>query len=124
MSLVTKTIHAYLAMWNERDGTRRARLVEEAWSTDGQYLDPQFDAVGHAAMSCMVATAQERFPDHSLRLTSGLDRHHNEVRFGWEVVATNGSPALTGVDFGSLGADGRLTRVVGFFGDLPAVEIP
>jgi hypothetical protein len=29
---------------------------------------------------------------------------------------------LTRIDFGSFAADGRLTRVVGFFGDLPVLS--
>jgi SnoaL-like domain len=119
MGTISRTVDAYLAMWNERDGARRAQLIETAWREGGRYVDPQFDALGYAELGRMVAAAQGQFPDHSLRLTSGLDTHHEEVRFTWEVVAPDGSQALHGIDFGSFGSDGRLARVVGFFGNLP-----
>jgi hypothetical protein len=122
MGNLARTVDAYVAMWNERDAARRAELMKTAWSEDGRYIDPQFRAVGHTELERMVATAQTQFREHHLRLTSGLDTHHNEVRFAWEAVAKDGAPALTGIDFGSLGADGRLRRVVGFFGELPARE--
>jgi hypothetical protein len=118
MRNLARTVDAYIAMWNERDAARRADVIETAWRPDGLYVDPQFEAVGHAALSRMVATAQEQLRDHELRLASGLDTHHGEVRFAWEVVAPDGSRALAGLDLASLGADGRLQRVVGFFGDL------
>jgi hypothetical protein len=118
MTTLARTVGTYIAMWNETDSARRADLIETAWHPDGLYVDPQFEAVGHAALSRMVATAQEQFRDHELRLASGLDTHHGEVRFAWEVVAPDGSCALAGVDLASLAADGRLQRVVGFFGDL------
>jgi hypothetical protein len=119
MTNLARTVDAYIAMWNETDGARRADLIETAWSSDGLYVDPQFQAVGHAELGRMVATAQEQFRGHEVRRVSGLDAHHGEVRFAWEVVASDGARALAGIDTASLGADGRLQRVVGFFGDLP-----
>jgi SnoaL-like domain len=122
MNDLSTTLDAYLAMWNERDLASRATLIETAWSADCRYVDPQFEAEGHAGLSTMVTAAQIRFPGHDLRLASGIDTHHDEVRLAWEVVAPDGSSALKGIDIGSLGPDGRLTSVVGFFGELPARE--
>jgi hypothetical protein len=121
MQNLSRTVEAYVAMWNERDPTCRADLISTAWSADGCYLDPQFEAVGHDALGAMVATAQRQFPDHDLRLASPVDAHHDQVRFAWEVIAPDGSASLTGMDIGSLDSDGRLSRIVGFFGVLPAV---
>jgi hypothetical protein len=123
MQNVSRTVDAYVAMWNEPDAARRAELIATVWSAEGRYIDPQFDSLGHGALAGMVATAQRQFPGHELRLASGLDAHHDEVRFAWEVIAPDGSPSLTGIDVGSFVADGRLSRVVGFFGELPALGI-
>jgi hypothetical protein len=119
MNDLSTTVDAYLSMWKERQVARRADLIEQAWSTDCSYLDPQFEATGHAGLSRMVAAAQNQVPGHHLRLASGIDAHHDEIRFAWDVVAPDGSTALSGIDIGSLGPDGRLIRVVGFFGELP-----
>ena len=76
-------------------------------------------ATGHADISGMHAALQEQFPGHVFRRASGIDEHHGAVRFAWELVAPDGTVALSGMDFGEIGDDGRLRRITGFFGDLP-----
>jgi hypothetical protein len=119
MSTITETVDTYLSMWNETDAGRRAEIIARAWTVDGRYADPQLEAAGHAALSEMVAAVQERFPGHRFRRTSGVDAHHDAVRFGWELVAPDGSVTVPGVDIGILAADGRLQQITGFFGELP-----
>ncbi len=119
MSDAIATIDAYLAMWNETDPDRRAESVERVWAVDGRYLDPQLEAQGHAAIGQMVAAVQARFPGARFRRTSGVDVHHNQCRFGWELVSSDGMLVVAGIDVGMLGPDGRLRSVIGFFGDLP-----
>ena len=77
------------------------------------------EAEGHGALSDMVATAQQQYPGHRFRRTSGIDAHHNQVRFTWEVAAPDGALTVAGVDVGVLGSDGRLEQIAGFFGDVP-----
>jgi hypothetical protein len=55
MNDVVTTVDAYLAMWNESDPSRRARLIERAWAADGRYVDPMLEAEGHQAINEMVA---------------------------------------------------------------------
>jgi hypothetical protein len=119
MDDATTTVDTYLAMWNEADPAKRAALIERAWSGDGRYLDPVLEAEGHAALSDMVATVQDRFPGHRFERLSGVDRHHDHVRFAWALAGPDGSVAVAGLDVGELDADGRLARITGFFGDLP-----
>jgi hypothetical protein len=89
------------------------------WATDGQLIDPPLDAAGHAAISEMAAAVQGHFEGHTFRRTSDVDAHHTFARYGWELVAPDGSVSVSGVDIAEL-QNGRLTRVVGFFGDPPA----
>src|SRR2546421_7785665 len=77
------TVDAYLGMWNETDAARRAELIEEAWAPDGRYVDPLLEAEGHAALSEMVAGVHGHYPGHRFRRTSGIDAHHDTVRFAW-----------------------------------------
>src|SRR5262245_16813082 len=115
MNDVTKTIDTYFAMWNEPDPARRAEHIERAWARDGHYVDPQLDADGRAALNDVVASVQARFPGHRFRLVSGIDSHHNQLRFGWELAAPDGSIVVAGIDVGELASDGRLQRVDGLF---------
>jgi hypothetical protein len=56
----------------------------------------------------------------TILLTSGIDQHHNQIRFGWAYVDKDGKRAIAGIDVGELGEDGRLRRIVGFWGGVPA----
>ena len=119
MSDVTTTVSTYLAMWNEPDSDRRAEHIRRAWAEDGHYVDPALEAAGHSALGEMVAGVHAQFPGHRFRPTSGIDTHHDQVRFGWELVAPDGSITVAGIDVGTLASDGRLARITGFFGPLP-----
>ena len=116
---VATTVDVYLAMWNEPDAARRWELVRRAWSESGRYQDPVLDSEGHAGLSEMVANMHAQFPGHRLRRVGEIDTHHDQIRFAWEFVAPDGTVTLTGIDVGFVAADGRLKRVVGFFGPLP-----
>ena len=118
---ITAVVDAYFAMWNEPDATRRARLIEQAWSDDAAYADPMLQAEGHAALGDMVAGVHAQFPGYRFRRLSGVDAHHDHVRFAWELANDDGEVAAGGIDVGELAQDGRLRRITGFFGDLPAV---
>ena len=119
MSDVENTVDTYLAMWNETDAARRAEHIERAWAADGEYVDPQLEAEGHAGLSHMVEAVQTRFPGYRFRRTSGVDAHHDRVRFAWELAAPDQTVAVAGIDVGVVGGDGRLRSITGFFGEPP-----
>ncbi len=116
---VTATVDAYFAMWNEEDAAARAKHIAEAWTNDGRYSDPARDAKGHTALSEMVSEARPHFPGHTVKRSSGIDAHHEHVRFAWEVVGPDGSVPVAGIDVGVLAPDGKLREITGFFGQLP-----
>ncbi|MCB0998351.1 MAG: nuclear transport factor 2 family protein [Acidimicrobiales bacterium] len=104
------------------DAARRAELVAATWDPAGTLLDPPFDGTGHDAIAAMADVVLTHYPDHRFVRTSGVDAHHGIARYGWELVAPDGTVAVAGLDVAELAADGRLRRVVGFFGPLPAKE--
>jgi SnoaL-like domain len=119
MNEIATTVDTYLAMWNETDPDRRAELIEQAWTANGRYVDPLLEAEGHTALSEMVAAVHGQYPAHRFRRTSGIDTHHDQVRFAWELAAPDGALTVAGIDVGAFGADGRLLQITGFFGDPP-----
>ncbi len=116
---VTTTVDTYLAMWNEPDRATRLALIERAWTTEGRYVDPVQDAQGHDALSAMVDAIQAQFPGQRFRRQSGVDAHHDQVRFTWDLAAPDGAVTVAGVDVGVVAEDGRLVSITGFFGDPP-----
>jgi hypothetical protein len=119
MNDLTKTIDTYLAAWNEPDAGRRAALIAQSWAPDGQLTDPPIDGSGRAGITEMMSALHTHYAGHQFRRTSGIDTHHTFARFSWELVAPDGSVAISGLDVAELDASGLLARVTGFFGALP-----
>jgi len=116
---ISTTIDTLFAMWNEEDAERRAELIETVWAGDGQLVDPPLEGAGHAGISDMVAAVQSQFTGHTFRRTTGIDTHHDALRYGWELVGPDGAVVATGLDVGVVAEDGRLHRINGFMGPLP-----
>ena len=118
MTDVTTRVDAYLSAYGEPDPNRRAELIEQAWTPEGRLVDPPLTGEGHQGISDMAAALQQQFAGHRFRRVSDVDAHHEHLRFAWELVGPGDEVALTGLDIGELAEDGRLRRVVGFFGDV------
>ncbi|HKD77935.1 MAG TPA: nuclear transport factor 2 family protein [Ktedonobacterales bacterium] len=120
MSTVNETVASYLAAWNETDARRRRDVIAHAWSDDGSYIDAHRDSEGHTAIDAMIAAVQERFPGYRFRLASGIEAHHNFVRFSWIAGGTEQAPLFFGgTDFAILAPDGRMRSVTGFIDAMP-----
>jgi SnoaL-like domain len=120
MSDLVTTVDTYLSAYGEPDAARRAELIGQVWAADGRLVDPPLAAEGHGGISDMAAAVQQQFAGHRFRRVSGIDEHHGQFRFAWELVGPDGTVAVSGMDVGELAEDGRLRRITGFFGDLPA----
>ena len=112
-------VDTYFAMWREPDAAARLPLIEQAFTPDGRHVDPLVDANGHAELNEMVANVHSHYAGFGIERTSGIDRHGNQVRFSWELTAADGTIVVAGIDAGEVAADGRLSRITGFWGDLP-----
>jgi hypothetical protein len=119
---LVRTIDTYLAAYCEPDPVRRAELVAVAWRPTGSLLDPPFDATGHADVAALTDIVLTHYPDHRFARTTVVDAHHGIARYGWQLIGPDGAVAVGGVDVAEFADDGRLTRVVGFFG--PLVDLP
>jgi hypothetical protein len=120
MNTLSSTVDTYLTAWNETDPDSRDKLIQQVWATDGQLVDPPLAASGHSEISDMAAALQAQFPGHQFRRASEVDEHHGHFRFAWQLVAPDGSVAISGIDVGALDENGRIAQITGFFGDLPA----
>jgi len=112
-------LEKYLAAWNEADAAKRDALLAECWAKEGVYSDPTGEAKGAAALSAMIGRVRQQYPGARLERTSGVDAHHDVLRFGWRMVMADGKALPEGVDF-ALVVDGRIARIAGFFGVLKA----
>jgi len=120
MAAIPDTIAAYIAAWGERDEAKRRALIEQAWADDGLYVDPVAEGRGRDALNQIIAGFHAQAPGARIDLASGVDQHHNQVRFAWNFVQADGKVAIEGIDAGELADDGRIRRIVGFWGAPPA----
>jgi|SRR5581483_4309030 len=120
MNELDTTIDTHLEAYAEPDPARRSKLIRTIWAADGHLVDPPLDGAGHDGIENLAAALQSQFPGHTFRRTSAIDAHHGFARYEWEMVGPDGSPVLAGLDVAEVAGDGRLRRVVGFFGPLAA----
>jgi hypothetical protein len=111
---------AYMAAWNEPDAAKRMALLERAWADDGIYIDPVSDVKGREGLDATIAGLHAQQPGASLALASGIDQHHNQVRFRWDFLNAEGKVQIQGIDVGEIAPDGRLARIIGFWAEPPA----
>jgi hypothetical protein len=111
----------YGAAWNETNEGKRRALLEQAWADDGVYTDPQSHVEGRDALVALITGFQQTMPGARIVPTSAADEHHGQIRFTWRMDGADGKAVMEGIDFGELAPDGRIKRIVGFFGPPPAV---
>jgi hypothetical protein len=111
-----EVVKAYCAAWNEPDAQHRRELLEKAWSPAGTYTDPQSHVEGREALVEHIGRFLKNSPGARILQSSRADFHHGMFRFTWKLVGGDGKTVIEGIDFGTLGADGKLQRIVGFFG--------
>lgn len=121
MATPQETFEAYIAAWNTADPAECQQLLEQCWAEDGVYCDPQTLAQGRPALQDVIAGFQSNFAGSRIEPRSGLDIHHNRLRFAWVMVSRGGKTLTEGIDFGELDQDNRLKSITGFFGPLPSL---
>jgi hypothetical protein len=112
-------VDTHLAAYAEPDAARRLDLLRGVWSLEGRLVDPPFESRGHQGISEQAAALLAQFPGHRFERTTAVDAHHGMLRYGWRLLSPAGAPVVEGVDVADLDVDGRLSRVVGFFGAQP-----
>ena len=90
MADLTTTIDTHLAAYCEPDAGRRAALVAEVWSPQGQLVDPPMEGEGLEAIVGLGDVVVTHYPGHTFKRTTNVDEHHGHARYGWALVAGRG----------------------------------
>ena len=122
MHIINETVANYVAAWNETDPAKRRALIARTWAEDGSYLDAHREGTGHDAIDAMIGATQSGFAGYRFRLASGIEAHHDRVRFSWIAGGTADAPLyFAGTDFASFSPDGRFRAVTGFVDAMPSL---
>jgi len=111
-------VEAYQRSWHV-DGEERERLLDLSLTEDAELVQPNGRSLGRDSITQRIAGLTKRWPSTHVEITTGLDEHHGFVRYGWD-LRNDEAVVLSGFDVAELAADGRLRRVVQFFGPMPA----
>ncbi|MFI0815308.1 nuclear transport factor 2 family protein [Streptomyces sp. NPDC021098] len=119
MTDYTTAVARYFEAWNATGPDAVAKAVAAVWTEDGGYTDPLAEARGHEQIAAVIAGAHEQFPGFEFRQLGSADGHHDIARFGWELVAPDGTAPVAGFDVITLAEDGRIRSVLGFLDRVP-----
>jgi hypothetical protein len=117
-----RIVDAHLAAYCEPDTFRRQDAIRSLWNLRGRLVDPPFESSGHEGIAQQAGMVVAQFPGHRFERTTAVDEHHGFVRYGWKLVDGGGTVAAEGIDILELDVDGRIGRVIGFFGAQPAAR--
>ncbi|MFG2564949.1 nuclear transport factor 2 family protein [Streptomyces sp. NPDC048567] len=119
MTTYDDAVQRYFAAWNAGPDELE-KTVAAAFTDEAAYTDPLADVRGHEQLAAAIGGAQRQFPGFTFRPLGAVDGHHALVRFGWELVAPDGSAPVAGFDVATLADDGRIASVSGFLDRVPA----
>ena len=72
---VTNLVQNYIAVWNERDAGKRRRLIDDVFSDECVYIDPNDSVAGRDAIERLVEALQARLPDLRFSLAGDVNAH-------------------------------------------------
>jgi hypothetical protein len=107
-----------LAAWNEPDPSKVRSHLEQALAPGIEFIDPSVETHGIDEFEANVRKVQAAIPGAVYSRTSGVDSHHGLHRYSWQ-ISRDGEVVLPGFDVTEVDDQGRVNRVLGFFGPLP-----
>jgi hypothetical protein len=119
MTGVQTAITSYDEAWNAPNADARRALLEDALSDDCELIEPNGRFVGRLQILERIGGFADRFPGAEVKIVTHIDTHNGFARYGWEIADAGGKLVLEGIDVVQVGADGKLQRILMFFGTLP-----
>ena len=106
----------YDEVWAERDVARRRSILDEIWTDETLYLDPDVPdgLVGPDALVNFIDATFEQYPGFAVTATSEVAVLRDRAWYRWRQTSADGQ-AADGVDFIEFDAEGRIERLTGFY---------
>ena len=118
MPKIPESLEHMLAAWNESDPSQVRGHLERALAPEVHFVDPSIVTRGLDEFEANVHEVHGRLPGASYHRSSGVDSHHGLYRYHWE-IRRGDELLLPGFDVSELDEQGRVLRVLGFFGPVP-----
>lgn len=110
-----------LDVWNEQNPELILDRLKVVLSADIVFIDPTITTRGLIEFEAYVRGFRAKYPHALINRTSGVDAHRNLHRCTWQ-ISMNAKTVFTGFDVSELDANGKICKVLDFFGGLPPLE--
>ena len=111
----------YLGAFVEYDSARRMDLLEQSLTSNAEIWGPQRVFTGYAEISEKIEGFQKNWPGCRLVLASGVVSFNNAGHFAKAIVGSDGLILASGYSVVELAPDGRIRRVLAFWGPQPSL---
>lgn len=111
----------YLDAFVEYDAARRLELLEQCLTPGADICGPSRVFVGYAEISEKIDGFQKNWPDCRLVLAGGIICFGNAAHFAKAIVGADGAILASGHSVVELATDGRIDRVLAFWGPQPPI---
>ena len=112
---------AYIGAWSEKDISLVKALLSSCWTEESEIIGPGYYFQGTTAVLDKIQRFHNEQPGHKASLTSGFDTHGAWTRFTIAMVKPDGTRGHEGWDILEQDNEGKIRRVVTFWGPLPGV---
>ena len=114
-----QSLRLYLDAFAEHDSARRFHLLEQSLISNAEVWGPTSIFTGYAEISEKIEVFHKNWPNCRLVLASGIICFNNAGHFAQTIVGSDGSVLTGGHSVLELAQDGRISRVLAFWGPQP-----
>ena len=115
-TLLIRNLHD---VFGENDPVRRRAAIDEIFTEDGVFYDPNWGVYrGREEIDRIAGAIKATHPDFRYQLIAGPEESGNGGRVRWVSGRPGETPAYAGTDF-IIARDGRIAAVYLFFDKLP-----
>ena len=118
MTSYPEALDHMLAAWNEPDAAQVRKNLAKALDLNVRFVDLSIDVTGIDGFEQNVHKIKSRIPGAVYSRTSEVDSQHNFHRYHW-AIHQEGQLLLSGFDVTETDEQGKVTCVIGFFGEVP-----
>lgn len=116
-----RPLKPYLDAFVELDVAKRLALLEQGLTPGAEIWGPTRVFAGYVEISEKIDGFHKNWPDCRLVLASGIVCFSNAGHFAKAIVSADGSVLASGHSVVELATDGRINRVLAFWGPQPAI---
>jgi len=95
---ITRLAEQHLAIWNEKDETKKNILMQQVYSPGIEMIDVHFTAVGYKPINDFIRQLHDKNPGAVFMHTKTIDAHSNVARLFWQFGTKDNPANTTGMD--------------------------